>query len=73
MAIDAQRFKEAYERLEALDDRLSHKIRPRPSGSLMRGTPEQHEEQLRDLSAYTLELKDVVKELFLAISGKKPE
>jgi hypothetical protein len=73
MAIDAQRFKEAYERLEILDDRLSHKIRPRASGSLMRGTPEQHEEQLRDLAAYTLELKEVVKELFLAISGKKPD
>jgi hypothetical protein len=73
MAIDAQRFKEAYERLENLDDRLSHKLRPRPSGSLMRGTPEQHEEQLRDLASFTLELKDVVRELFLAIAGKKPD
>ena len=73
MAIDPKRFKDAYEQLENLDDRLSHKIRPRPSGSLMRGTPEQHEEQLRDLAAFTLELKDVVKELFLAIAGKKPE
>ncbi len=73
MAIDAQRFREAYERLENLDDRLSHKLRPRPAAGLMRGTPEQHEEQLRDLATYTLELKEVVKELFLAISGKKAE
>lgn len=73
MAIDPQRFKDAFERLELLDDRLSHKIRPRSGGGLMRGTPEQHEEQLRDLSTYTLELKDIVKELFLAIAGKKAE
>jgi hypothetical protein len=73
MAIDPQRFKEAYERLENLDDRLSHKLRPRPAGGLMRGTPEQHEEQLRDLATYTLELKEIVKELFLAIAGKKAD
>ena len=73
MAIDAQRFAEAFERLESLDDRLTHKLRPRPAAGLMRGSAEQHEEQLCDLAAYTLELKDIVKELFLAIAGKKPQ
>jgi hypothetical protein len=67
--MDTQRFKEAYARLESLDDRLTHKVRPRPGGALVRPSEERLEEQLRELAGYTIEIKEVVKELFLAIAG----
>jgi hypothetical protein len=68
--MDAQRLKDAYQKLQALDERLTYKVRPKSSGSLTRPTVEQLEQSLRDLSAYTIELKEVVQELFLAIAGK---
>ncbi len=46
--MDAQRFKEAYERLELLDERLSQRLRPRPGGSLVRPPTEQLEGELRE-------------------------
>jgi hypothetical protein len=72
--LDSQRFKDAYEKLQLLDDRLTYKVRPRSTG-LSRATPEQLEAGMRDLATYTVELKEVVQELFLAISGRpsKPE
>lgn len=68
--MDPKRFKEAYERLDSLDQRLSHKIRPRSGGGLTRPTPEILEAQIRDLASYTLDLKDILRELFLAIASK---
>jgi hypothetical protein len=68
--MDPQRLKEAYQRLELLDERLGHKVRPRTGGGLMRPAQDQLEEQIRDLASYTLELKDIVKELFLGLAGK---
>jgi hypothetical protein len=68
--MDPQRLKDAYQKLQSLDDRLTHKIRPRPGGALVRPTPEQLEASLRDLASYTIELKEVVQELFLAIASK---
>lgn len=67
--MDPQRLKDAYQKLQLLDERLTYKVRPK-SGSLSRPTVEQLEQNLRDLSAYTIELKEVVQELFLAIAGK---
>jgi hypothetical protein len=68
--MDAQRLKDAYQKLQLLDERLTYKVRPKPGTSLSRPTSEQLEQSLRDLSAYTVELKEVVQELFLAIAGK---
>ena len=68
--MDPQRLKDAYQKLQSLDERLTHKIRPRSGGPLVRPNPEQLEQSLRDLSSYTVELKEVVQELFLAIAGK---
>jgi hypothetical protein len=67
--MDAQRFKDAWERLELLDARATHRVRPRPGGGLMRPGLEQLESELRELAAYTVELKDVLRELFQAIGG----
>jgi hypothetical protein len=68
--MDPQRLKDAYQKLQLLDERLTYKVRPKPGTSLSRPTSEQLEQSLRDLSAYTVELKEVVQELFLSIAGK---
>jgi hypothetical protein len=68
--MDPQRLKEAYQKLQVLDDRLTHRVRPKAGGSMMRPSPEQLEQSLRDLATYTVELKEVVEELFLSIAGK---
>lgn len=68
--MDPQRLKDAYQKLQLLDERMTHKVRPRPGGGLVRPTTEQLEQSLRDLSYYTIELREVVQELFLAIAGK---
>jgi len=68
--MDAQRLKDTYQRIRSLDDRLTHKIRPRPGGGLVRPSPDQLEQGLRDLAAYTVELKEIVEDLILAIAGR---
>ena len=68
--MDAQRFKDAYERLETLDERLTHKLRPR--SSLKQPSIEQLAEQMRDAQQYVLEMKDIVRDLFQAIAAKPP-
>lgn len=67
--MDPNRLKEAYQQLEALDDRLTHKVRPRPG--TISPTPDQIDARLRDLAAYTLELKDILREFMLAFA-KRP-
>ena len=68
--MDPQRLKDAYQKLQSLDERMTHKVRPRAGGALVRPSAEQLEQSQRELAAYTIELKEVVQELFLAIAGK---
>jgi hypothetical protein len=68
--MDPQRMKDAYQKLQSLDERMTHKVRPRAGGGLVRPSPEQLEQSMRELAVYTVELKEVVQELFLAIAGK---
>jgi len=68
--MDAQRLRDAYQKIRSLDDRLTHKVRPRPGGGLVRPSPDQLEQGLRDLAAYTVELKEILEELILAIAGR---
>jgi hypothetical protein len=68
--MDPQRLKDAYQKLQRLDGRMTHKVRPRAGGALVRPSPEQLEQSLRELAAYTVELKEVVQELFLAMAAK---
>ena len=44
--MDPQRFKATYQRLKALDERLTHKVRPRGGGSFARPGIEQIEEMV---------------------------
>jgi hypothetical protein len=66
--MDAQRFKDAFERLDLVDQRLTHRLRPRTS--LKQPSVEQLAEQMRDVQQYAVDLKEILRELFLAIAGK---
>jgi len=66
--VDPNRFKDAFAKLEVLDDRLSYKVR---RSSQNRSTElEKLDERVRDVAEMVLELKDVVRELMLAIASK---
>jgi hypothetical protein len=68
--MDPNRFKEAYARLETLDDRLAHRIRSRSVRARSTPTIEGLDERVRDVAEYLLDLKDIVRELMLAIAAK---
>jgi hypothetical protein len=68
--MDPQRLKDTYQKLQSLDERMTHKVRPARGGALLRPSSEQLEAALRDLAAYTVELKEVVQELILSIASK---
>ena len=67
--MDPNRLKQAYAKLRALDERLTYKVRPRIG--LTRASTDQLEERHRELAEYTVELKEVVQELILAL-GSRP-
>ena len=71
--MDPKQFKEAYQRLQDLDERLNYRVRPRDRGSLRRPGPDQLEAKIRDLATYTLEVKEILNDLFLAIAAKPGE
>ncbi len=71
--MDADRFKEAYQKLQSLDERMTYRVRPRSSGYLGHLTREQLEELYRDLANYTIVLKEVLATLLQAIAGKPGE
>ncbi|REJ81829.1 MAG: hypothetical protein DWQ36_05220 [Acidobacteria bacterium] len=64
--MDNQRFREAYMRLQRLDEGQTYKLRDR-GRSISRQSTEQLEDKVQELSRYTLELKEILQELFLAI------
>ena len=66
--MDPQRVKEVYERLEALDDRLGHRLRSR--GGPSRATIEQIEDRMKDLVDYSCELRELVRDLIVALSTR---
>lgn len=68
--MDPQKLKEAYQHLESLEERLGYRVSPRISGSRITPTVDQVDARLRELASFTLELKDVVRELFLAIAAR---
>jgi hypothetical protein len=71
--MDPNRLKEAYQRLEALDDRLTYKIRPGSGSSMLSPSVDQVDAKLKDLANYTIELKDILREVMLSFAKpKKP-
>jgi hypothetical protein len=49
---------------------LTHRLRPR--ASLKQPSVEQLSEQMRDVQQFSVDLKEILRELFLAIAGKAP-
>ena len=68
--MDPNRFKEAYGRLETLDDRLTFKIRNKSVKSRSQASLESLDERVRDVAEFVLDLKDIVRELMQAIAAK---
>lgn len=68
--MDPNRLKEAYQRLELLDERLRYKITPR-SSTMTSPSVDQVDAKLRELATYTLELKDIMKDFMLAFARVK--
>ena len=67
--MDPDRFKEAYARLQALDDGHTYRVRPKRENNVP--TVEQLNERLRDTQNYLIEVKEILGELFLAIGTSK--
>lgn len=70
--MDPKRFKEAYERLQYLDDSMTYKVRRHGRTRLHSPGVEEVDQALKTLGDYTTELKEIVRELFLAIGSKPP-
>jgi hypothetical protein len=68
--MDADRFRAVYERLQALDDSSTFKVRPKVT--LHRPTVEELDLRGRDLASYTIELREIVTELMEAIAARPP-
>jgi hypothetical protein len=68
--VDPNRFRDAFQRLQLLDERLMHRVRPRNQGR-NRASLEQLEDRSRALAEITIELKEILEELFLAL-GTNP-
>ena len=67
--MDPQRLKDAYFRLEALDERMTYKLKSRSSG-MIRPSIEQLDERMKDLADYTIELKGIVRDICLSFARK---
>jgi hypothetical protein len=70
--MDPKRFKEAYERLQYLDDSMTYKIRRHGRTRLHSPGADEIDQAVQTLGDYTTELKEIVRELFLAL-GSKPK
>ena len=66
--MNPQKMKAAWERLEHLDERLTYRVRSKNTSALRSPGMEQLDDRIKDLAEYTLELKDIVRELFLAMA-----
>ena len=67
--MDPLKMKEAYQRLEALDERLTYKVRPKKH-SMVQPSPDQINAHLSDVAEFTLELKDILRDFMLSFAAK---
>ncbi len=61
-------LRQLLERLDALDERLAHRLRPRSSFSLP--SAEQLAQRGDEVASYVLELKEIVRDLLRGLAGK---
>ncbi len=69
--MNPDQFRAAYRRLQRLDERLTYKVRPRSgAGGFSRPSHEQLDDRVRDLANFTVELKEILDDMFQAIAAK---
>jgi hypothetical protein len=61
--MDPDALRQMKDHLEYLDDRCTHRIRALTSGSLIRPTSDELEKRISELADYTLELKDLLRQV----------
>jgi hypothetical protein len=66
--MDPDLLRQLLERLDALDERLAYRLRPRSTFSVP--SQEQLDQRCDELGSYTLELKDIVRDLLRGLAGK---
>ncbi len=66
--MDPDRFRAVYQRLQALDESSTYKVRPKVT--LHRPSLEQLDAKSRELAHFTVELREIVEELMEAIAAK---
>lgn len=66
--MNPQKMKEAYQRLEMLDERLTYKIRS-GTRTMVQPTPDQINAKVKDLAEYTMELKDILRDFMLSFAN----
>ncbi len=67
--MDMVKLKAAYQRLESLDERLTYKVRT-GAGGLNRLGLDQLEQKHRHLADFTIELKEILEEVILAVASR---
>lgn len=70
--MDPQQLKAAFAELEALDQRLSYKLKRGRRISMVQPGVDQLTEQVAELQEYTLALKEIVRQLIMAIAARPP-
>ncbi len=66
--MDPDRFRAVYQRLQALDEKSTYKVRPRVG--LHRPSLEELDSRHRELAGYAVELREIVEELMQAIASR---
>ena len=67
--MDPKKLVELQSRLEYLDERWTYRIRPDTGGSMIRSSSEELDRKIRELANYTIEIKDILRELIDEASG----
>ena len=66
--MDPKKIKAAQKRLGSLSEQRGHTIRSQARGSLIRPEVDELERRLRELSGYTLELEQILRDLLDALT-----
>ena len=69
--MDSKKLAELQSRLEYLDERWTYRIRPDTGGAMIRPSSEELDRKIRDLANYTIEIKNILRELIDDTAGDR--
>ncbi|MEE2776167.1 MAG: hypothetical protein VYE73_05325 [Acidobacteriota bacterium] len=61
--MDPEKLTALLARIDYLDERWTYRIRPEKGGSMIRPSEEEVDRRQRELANYTIEIKDILREL----------